>query len=299
MTAAVTTGATPLLSPAEINTLIDAATAGITASPQAIHQGSRSGDLTTRGLGAGTDAADLRNYYPGDDTRHIDWRASARSTTTMLRTWHADRAIPFVVLLDRRASMRFGSRQRLKVTQAARMALSLLAREARAGREVGVLILDHPGQWIPPAAGIPGLMRLIPAVVAAAPPVGAQPPQLWRNTITALVQRLDADADIVLISDFHGLESRDKRLLLTLGQRFLCRAIQVTDPLETHPEFPFPVTLSWADKALDIDSPASPALATLVAAQAGYQSWLQRTCRRAGIPFEQLSTTQDDLLTPP
>ena len=145
----------PLLDGDEIAALIAAAGATPPA-PARLRQGRRSGDFITAGIGSGADLADLRPYQPGDDTRHIDWRASARSRQTMLRVWHAERQSGFVVLLDRRAAMRFGSRRRLKVTQAARLALTELARASRAGHEVGALLLDQPGQWIPPAAGAAG-----------------------------------------------------------------------------------------------------------------------------------------------
>jgi len=299
VTRAAATTSAPLLDDAEINALINAATAGTTAAPQVIRQGSRSGELSSRQLGAGTDAADLRSYYPGDDTRHIDWRASARSRTTMLRTWHADQRNPFVVLLDRGATMRFGSQRRLKVTQAVRAALTLLARQAHAGREVGALVLDHPAQWIPPAAGLQGLMRLIPTMVAAAPPDDDDTPNLWRNAVTELIQRLDEDAEVVLVSDFLTLGHSEEKLLLALGQRVHARAIQVTDPLEQQPDFSFPVTLSWGAQAADISGTDAPALATLAAAQTNHRRWLESSCRKAGIGFQQLSTTQDALATLP
>ncbi len=299
MTRAAATTSAPLLDGTEINTLIDAATTGTGAAPQTIRQGSRSGELSSRQPGAGTDAADLRNYFPGDDTRHIDWRASARSTTTMLRTWHADQRNPFVVLLDRGATMRFGSQRRLKVTQAVRAALTLLAREAHAGREVGALMLDHPAQWIPPAAGMQGLMRLIPSMVAAAPPTDADTPECWRNAITELIQRLDEDTDVVLISDFLTLGDKEERLLLALGQRLHARAIQISDPLEQQPGFPFPVTLSWGAQTADVGAADAPALTLLAAAQTRHQRWLESSCRKAGISYQQLSTTQDALSTLP
>ncbi|MET0811569.1 MAG: DUF58 domain-containing protein, partial [Microbacterium sp.] len=41
--------------------------------------------------GQGTEFDSLREYVRGDDVRSIDWRATARSSTTMIRTWRPER----------------------------------------------------------------------------------------------------------------------------------------------------------------------------------------------------------------
>jgi uncharacterized protein (DUF58 family) len=42
----------------------------------------------------------LRNYVPGDDTRHIDWMASARRAQTMLRSFRAESDQRLIIALD-------------------------------------------------------------------------------------------------------------------------------------------------------------------------------------------------------
>ena len=43
------------------------------------------GDYRTMLHGAGIDVADLREYEPGDDVRHIDWNVTARLDTPHVR----------------------------------------------------------------------------------------------------------------------------------------------------------------------------------------------------------------------
>lgn len=50
--------------------------------------------------GEGTEFDSLREYVPGDDTRSIDWRATARQTTVAVRTWRPERDRHILLVLD-------------------------------------------------------------------------------------------------------------------------------------------------------------------------------------------------------
>lgn len=86
----------------------------------------QAGSLPTRVLGSGSDYAESRVYQQGDDPRSINWRLSARSQDTFVKTYHIESRPSLNILLDRRRGMIFGTRRRLKITQALRAA-SLLA----------------------------------------------------------------------------------------------------------------------------------------------------------------------------
>ena len=50
--------------------------------------------------GAGTEFDSLRDYVRGDDVRSIDWRATARRSAVMVRTWRPERDRRVVIMLD-------------------------------------------------------------------------------------------------------------------------------------------------------------------------------------------------------
>lgn len=50
--------------------------------------------------GEGTEFDSLREYVPGDDTRSIDWRATARHSTVAVRTWRPERDRHILLVLD-------------------------------------------------------------------------------------------------------------------------------------------------------------------------------------------------------
>src|SRR6187431_905375 len=56
-------------------------------------------------LGFSTDFAEHRQYMPGDDLRHMDWRLYARTDRYYLKQFEADTNANFLAILDVSASM--------------------------------------------------------------------------------------------------------------------------------------------------------------------------------------------------
>ncbi|MFJ3904026.1 DUF58 domain-containing protein [Streptomyces sp. NPDC090025] len=93
--------------------------------------------------GEGTEFDSLREYVPGDDTRSIDWRATARQNTVAVRTWRPERDRHILIVLDtgRTSAGRVGDVPRLDAAMDAALLLTALA--ARAGDRVDLLAYDR------------------------------------------------------------------------------------------------------------------------------------------------------------
>jgi uncharacterized protein (DUF58 family) len=93
--------------------------------------------------GEGTEFDSLREYVPGDDTRSIDWRATARQTTVAVRTWRPERDRHILLVLDtgRTSAGRVGDAPRLDSSMDAALLLAALA--SRAGDRVDLLAYDR------------------------------------------------------------------------------------------------------------------------------------------------------------
>ena len=78
------------------------------------------GDYRTLFYGTGIDFADLREYQPQDDIRHIDWNVTARMNRPYVRQYVEDREITAWFLLDLSPSMGFGPAERPKTDGADR-----------------------------------------------------------------------------------------------------------------------------------------------------------------------------------
>jgi uncharacterized protein (DUF58 family) len=93
--------------------------------------------------GEGTEFDSLRAYVPGDDTRSIDWRATARQSAVAVRTWRPERHRHILIVLDtgRTSAGRVGDIPRLDAAMDATLLLTALA--TRAGDRVSLLAYDR------------------------------------------------------------------------------------------------------------------------------------------------------------
>jgi uncharacterized protein (DUF58 family) len=93
--------------------------------------------------GEGTEFDSLREYVPGDDTRSIDWRATARQNSVAVRTWRPERDRHILLVLDtgRTSAGRVGDAPRLDASMDAALLLAALA--SRAGDRVDLLAYDR------------------------------------------------------------------------------------------------------------------------------------------------------------
>lgn len=104
------------------------------------------GDRPARGTGASLEFQERRPYVAGDDVRHVDWRALARTDQLLVRL-HREEVLPRLdLLLDATASMATeDAKARLAVDLAA-----LLAAAARAeGYHVRLVALGARAEAIP------------------------------------------------------------------------------------------------------------------------------------------------------
>jgi uncharacterized protein (DUF58 family) len=101
------------------------------------------GRSAVRVRGQGTEFDSLREYVSGDDVRSIDWRASARNRTVVVRTWQPERDRRVVLVLDtsRVSAGRVDDIPRLDSSMEAALLLTALA--ARAGDRVDVVAGDR------------------------------------------------------------------------------------------------------------------------------------------------------------
>ncbi|ATD72734.1 MULTISPECIES: DUF58 domain-containing protein [Gordonia] len=101
------------------------------------------GRSAVRIRGQGTEFDSLRDYVEGDDVRSIDWRATARRRSTVVRTWQPEKDRHIVIVLDtsRTSAGRVGDVPRLDAAMDAALLLAALA--SHAGDRVDLIAGDR------------------------------------------------------------------------------------------------------------------------------------------------------------
>ncbi|WP_030866710.1 DUF58 domain-containing protein [Streptomyces sp. NRRL F-2747] len=180
--------------------------------------------------GEGTEFDSLRDYVPGDDTRSIDWRATARQHKVAVRTWRPERDRHILICLDtgRTSAGRVGDAPRLDSAMDAALLLAALA--SRAGDRVDLLAHDRRtrAQVAGRAAG-----DVLPAFVNA---MATLEPELVETDARTLVSTILRNAPrrslVVLLTslDAAPVEEGLLPLLPRLTQRHTVLLASVADP---------------------------------------------------------------------
>jgi uncharacterized protein (DUF58 family) len=121
-----------------------------------------SGQYHTRFKGQGMQFSDFREYYPGDDIRHIDWKVSARSEHTHIKKFEEERDLTVYLLLDMSSSGEFGtqtkSNREALVELCALLAFSAIKNNDKVGL---ILFTSEVEKHIPPKKGKAHALRLV------------------------------------------------------------------------------------------------------------------------------------------
>ena len=100
----------------------------------------QSGELLGRGAGSSLEFQEYREYLPGDDIRHLDWSAYARTDSLMVRLYREEISPQTDILLDASSSMRSGSG--LKSLVAAQLGTLFVMLNAQLGGRPELVLLD-------------------------------------------------------------------------------------------------------------------------------------------------------------
>jgi uncharacterized protein (DUF58 family) len=287
----------PLLSDAELDDIVRRMQALRPAGRHAwdVHQ-RHSGDLRSAHLGRGLDFEESRAYQRGDDIRDMDWRTTARTGKPHLKIYREEHQPTLHLVVDRGASMRFGTRTQLKAALAARIAAMFAFGAAAGNASVGGTLWQPGGFMLPGSSGQDGAIRLIHAAIAPCPPLpetSACP--AFSEVLRQLDFALPNGSRVILISDFRTLCEGDLPWLARLASHHEVRAIQVLDPAET--ELPQVGLMRFRDMVSGntawLDT-GSRALRRAFQEQAALSHEKQHALfGRVGIPLERCLTSED------
>jgi len=295
----------PLLDEKQINELITAGMSLPLASSSYTVMSGKAGEMISTQQGSGMDFDDLRHFQVGDDHKHIDWRASARSQKTLLRSYFGEYDQPVFFVIDRLASMRFGSRKRLKVAQAVRLSLWLSGIYLQSGHDIGGMLLGQfdrrQNKWFDQLSGYDSLRYFALEASKACPPVErviVEPDPVepytvqWKQIFAILKQQLPMGSTLYLLSDFGSLHADDVNTLRVIGKNFDTKAIRIYDTLEKQVEQLQGMELVWDKQTFRLNETEN--LQLLEQQIIEHEFFLTEEFNKAGITYNELSTSVDD-----
>jgi uncharacterized protein (DUF58 family) len=119
------------------------------------------GMLKSHFRGSGLQFREHQVYVPGDDVRFIDWKLSARSSNTYIKTFEEERNVEIVVFLDLSHSLLYGYEGVSKLQAMIEIVALLYILAGETHDQVRVVIWGEKTHNLPPKKGKEGLTLFI------------------------------------------------------------------------------------------------------------------------------------------
>ena len=258
------------------------------------------GDAHSIFRGHGMDYEESRLYQSGDDPRYMNWQLSAKTGQHYMKIFREERQPGIFILIDRRNSMRFGTQQRLKITQAVRVAAIAAFSAQESNFSIGGVILDDEIEWFKESQNKQAVFDFIHKAACPTYPVIDQIQNNQPNmsdVLRILNEILTTGSIVYLISDFSDLEQKSQPTLLQLSSSHQVQAIQITDPAEQVLPRAGAVSLKETtnNKYIDIDTNSKLEQGEYKEKALDYFSSKKNLFENIAIPYQQIFTTDEEI----
>lgn len=196
--------------------------------------GQLQGDYRTLFRGSGMELADLREYLPHDDVRHIDWNVTARMQDPYVREHQEDRDMTAWFVMDLSGSVgrseQLQSKRHLATTLVAVLARIL----TRRGNPVGAMLFASSPQKadvvIPARTGKRHVLHLMDRIAKSLAPDKGEETHLGPMLLQAQAS-IKKRSTVFVISDFISQPGWEGALS-QLARRHEVIAVRLRDPIE-------------------------------------------------------------------
>ncbi len=193
------------------------------------------GNYTSLFHGLGVEFETVRPYVIGDDVRYIDWRVSARSGATHVKTFRAECDRNVMIAVDANAYMRFGTRNTFKSIQAAKVAALLAWKSLQLRDRVGRFVFGYVAdgiQFFNPTKHDSATLRLLKNLCSEN--IDLHPPVTPSTALQQATKILTSQTLLFIISDF-SMDNLDelKRTLLNIRKKCNVVLLPVYDPADS------------------------------------------------------------------
>lgn len=202
------------------------------------------GSHLSRLRGRGMDFTEVRNYQPGDEIRHVDWRVTARTGRPHIKLYQEERERPMVILVDYNPTMFFGTRCAFKSVVASRLAAILAWTAQTQGDRVGGLLFSAVSHnEFTPQNRSAGMMPFLSAISHYSESYDPRSMKMVKACVLSqALHRLRRIArpgsTLVLISDFYHMDDEVEQHLSRLRGHNDLLAYHICDHLELAPPSP-------------------------------------------------------------
>lgn len=208
--------------------------AGRGLEPRGLVAGTLAGNHKSPFSGFAVEFAAHREYVPGDDPKHIDWRVYFTRDKYFIKQYEMETNLVCHLVLDTSASMRYGEGPRQKLLAAARLATTLGYAVVRQGDKVTLATCDEAViDFVPPGNSMGQIVRITERLDTLKPTRKTRLPECLLD----LCGRFGRRGIVLVFSDFFTdvakLEKAIERLRYSRHEVVLFQVLH-PDELEFH-----------------------------------------------------------------
>ncbi len=240
--------------------------------------------------GFSVEFADHREYVPGDDLKYLDWALFARTDHYYVKRFEEETNLRCYLLLDRSASMAFGTATLTKWDYSCFLTTCLAYLMLRQQDAVSLVLFGaRPGLFVPPRCRRTHLRQLMQVMVRHAPEGTTDVPASLR----AVLHNLKRRGLVVVVSDLiDAPEETLKALRLLRSHRHDVVVFHIQDPAEV--DFTFQGATLFRDletgEELEID-PAAVRDSYLERVRE-WGAYYRKGLAEAGVDYQSIDTRQ-------
>jgi len=241
--------------------------------------------------GSSVEFVEHRQYYPGDEIRHIDWRAFGKTGRYYVKEFEEETNLRAYLLVDGSGSMAYGQSTLSKFDYARYLAAALGYLLVGQRDAVGLATFDtQVRERIEPSTNPVTFRRITDALQAWKPGAETSLAQVFARLIPTLKRR----SLIILISDFFDrLEPLQQALQQFRHERHEVILFQVLAPEEEQFPFTRPTQFRSLEKSSHRILVDPYRLRTVYLEQFGqFQKSLTETCGNLGVDLQRLTTAE-------
>jgi len=198
-----------------------------------------------RQFGSGTEFESLYPFRMGDDPRRIDWRATARQQTLVVRRFQVERHRDVMIVLDSGRLMGTDCGRGTKLDCAVDAALNLARVALASGDRCGIAAYDDSVRgFLPPVAGVSALRSIVECVFGLetqwqesdfTPMLAELRARQGKRTFVIVISDLsDAETSTRLCASLQQLQRQHLVLFAALKTPLLTRVVR--EPIESSRE---------------------------------------------------------------
>jgi len=187
------TPAAPLLDPIELAKL-----SSLAVRARVVVEGAFAGLHHNRHAGSSIEFAEHKEYAPGDDIRHIDWKAVARVGRYYIKRFEDETEMRTYLLLDVSASMGYARLGVSKLDYGRTLCAAVAYLLGQQGDPAGLLLFDEGVRQYAPPRKRPGHVRDLLALLEAAFAAGRTAPD---RALAQVGEMADRRSLVLLMTD--------------------------------------------------------------------------------------------------